>query len=133
MPAEDGFYCQCVGCEVISNSTPGCVIREKPDGIYEFNGVTPHGGVKAVLIFTNDEGEIVPKPDASTLKFVSSMPKVMCFPCSLALPTRKVFRSNNVQRSKGESKMNNTTDAPQIVDINIIGATTEFSPPFNAV
>lgn len=64
MPAEEGFYCQCVGCEVVSNSTPGCVIREKPDGIYEFNGATPNGGVKAVLIFTNDEGEIVSKPDA---------------------------------------------------------------------
>lgn len=64
MPAEEGFYCQCVGCEVVSNATPGCVIREKPDGIYEYNGTTPNGGVKAVLIFTNDEGEIVPKSDA---------------------------------------------------------------------
>ncbi len=63
-PADAGFYCQCVGCPVISNSTAGCVIREKENGVYEFHGATPHGGVKAVLVFTNDEGEIVAKPNA---------------------------------------------------------------------
>jgi hypothetical protein len=40
------------------------VLTEKETGIYEFIGPTPHGGVKAILVFTNDEGEIVPKPDA---------------------------------------------------------------------
>lgn len=63
-PAEAGFYCQCVGCPVVSNLQPGCVLTEKETGIYEFVGPTPNGGVKAVLVFTNDEGEIVPKPDA---------------------------------------------------------------------
>ena len=63
-PNEEGFYCQCIGCPVISNITPGCALREVSVGVYEYTGETPNGGVKAVLTFTNDEGEIVPKPDA---------------------------------------------------------------------
>jgi hypothetical protein len=63
-PAEEGFYCQCVGCPIVSNSNASCVIKERKDGLYEFAGKTPNGGVKAVLLFTNDEGEVVAKPDA---------------------------------------------------------------------
>jgi len=63
-PAEDGFYCQCAGCPIVSNSTPGCVIEELPNGDYEFEGETPSGGVKALFIFTNNEGERVAKEDA---------------------------------------------------------------------
>lgn len=63
-PAEAGFYCQCAGCPVVSNDTSACVLTETSDGTYHFDGLTPHGGVKAVIIFTNDEGQSVPKPQA---------------------------------------------------------------------
>jgi hypothetical protein len=62
--AEEGFYCQCVGCPIVSNSTPGCVLEELSDGDYQFVGPTPNGGVKAIFHFTNNEGEQVPKSDA---------------------------------------------------------------------
>ncbi len=62
--AEDSFYCQCAGCPVVSNSTPGCVLEELPDGTYEFKGHTPGGGVKALFFFTDNSGAKVPKEDA---------------------------------------------------------------------
>jgi hypothetical protein len=64
-PAEKGFYCQCVGCSIISNDTAGCVLTERSDGIYFFKGKTPHGGTVAELHFTNDEGKKVSKPAAT--------------------------------------------------------------------
>ncbi len=62
--AEDCFYCQCTGCPVVSNSTPGCVLEEISLGTYQFSGDTPNGGTKAMFLFTDNEGHIVSKEDA---------------------------------------------------------------------
>ncbi|HED30765.1 MAG TPA: hypothetical protein ENN50_03550 [Prosthecochloris aestuarii] len=61
--SEDGFYSQCAGCP-IKASTPGCALEELDDGTYQFVGPTPHGGVKALFIFKDNDGSQVPKNEA---------------------------------------------------------------------
>ncbi len=61
--SEDGFYSQCSGCP-IKASSEGCVLEELEDGTYEFRGATPHGGVRALFIFKDNEGNQIPKEDA---------------------------------------------------------------------
>ena len=61
--SEDGFYSQCASCP-IDAETAGCALTELEDGTYEFVGVTPHGGVRAVFIFKNDAGDQIPKQEA---------------------------------------------------------------------
>lgn len=66
-PAEDGFYSQCAGC-LVGTLTAGCSITQLPDGTYEHTGITPEGGVRALFVFTNDEGDLVQKENATHLE-----------------------------------------------------------------
>jgi hypothetical protein len=61
--SEEGFYSQCASCPIDAKN-PGCALDELEDGSYHFTGQTPHGGVKAVFYFKNDEGMQVVKQDA---------------------------------------------------------------------
>jgi len=61
--SEDGFYSQCAGCP-IDTSSDGCALIALDDGTYEFRGETPHGGVRALFIFKDNEGNRIPKQDA---------------------------------------------------------------------
>ncbi|MEI6847370.1 MAG: hypothetical protein WCK32_04925 [Chlorobiaceae bacterium] len=62
-PSEDGFYAQCASCP-IDSSSPGCALDEQEDGNYLFEGETPHGGVKALFFFKDNEGSKVLKKEA---------------------------------------------------------------------
>jgi hypothetical protein len=61
--SEEGFYSQCASCP-IDSSNPGCALSELEDGNYEFEGTTPHGGVRALFYFRDNEGNQVAKRDA---------------------------------------------------------------------
>lgn len=61
--SEEGFYSQCASCPIDAASS-GCALDELEDGNYQFIGETPHGGVKALFFFKNNEGDQVPKRDA---------------------------------------------------------------------
>ncbi len=62
--SEEGFYSQCASCPIDAKN-PGCALADLGDGTYGFVGQTPHGGVKAVFYFRNDEGGQVSKHDAA--------------------------------------------------------------------
>ena len=61
--SAEGFYSQCASCP-INSSSPGCALDELEDGNYQFEGTTPHGGVKALFYFKDNEGNQVRKRDA---------------------------------------------------------------------
>ncbi|HWQ26143.1 MAG TPA: hypothetical protein VN367_05085 [Chlorobaculum sp.] len=61
--SEEGFYSQCASCPIDAKN-PGCALDVLDDGTYYFTGQTPHGGVKAVFYFKNDEGVLVVKQEA---------------------------------------------------------------------
>jgi hypothetical protein len=61
--SEEGFYSQCASCP-IECKNPGCALQEHADGTYHFDGLTPHGGVRAIFYFKNDAGDQVLKQDA---------------------------------------------------------------------
>jgi hypothetical protein len=61
--SEEGFYSQCASCPIDSNAS-GCALNVLDDGNYQFEGKTPHGGVKALFYFKNNAGNIVSKRDA---------------------------------------------------------------------
>jgi len=61
--SEEGFYSQCASCPIDSSSS-GCALDELEDGNYMFEGETPHGGVKALFFFKNNEGDKVEKREA---------------------------------------------------------------------
>ena len=61
--SEEGFYSQCASCPIDAKN-PGCALDALDDGTYYFTGQTPHGGVKAVFYFKNDEGLLVVKQEA---------------------------------------------------------------------
>lgn len=61
--SEEGFYSQCASCPIDAKN-PGCALVQLGDGNYEFNGETPHGGVRAVFYFRTDGGDQVLKQDA---------------------------------------------------------------------
>ncbi len=63
-PSEEGFYCQCIGCEAIAEGGQ-CVLVEESDGVYRYDGITPHGGDYAYLYFTDPAGNLTPKERAS--------------------------------------------------------------------
>lgn len=63
-PSGEGFYCQCIGCEVIADGA-SCQLIEESEGIYRYDGDTPHGGDMAYLYFTDSEGNLVSKVRAS--------------------------------------------------------------------
>jgi len=63
-PAGEGFYCQCIGCEVIADGGR-CQLVEESKGVYKYTGSTPHGGEMAYLYFTDSEGNLVAKEKAS--------------------------------------------------------------------
>ncbi len=64
LPAGEGFYCQCIGCKAIS-AIGGCILIPESDGVYRYDGETPHGGILAYLYFTNSLGNLTSKEDAS--------------------------------------------------------------------
>lgn len=59
-PSEDGFYSQCASCP-IDSSLGGCALEECSDGFYQFEGETPHGGIKALFYFSDNDGNRVAK------------------------------------------------------------------------
>jgi len=61
--SEQGFYSQCASCP-IDSSSPGCALDELEDGNYQFDGLTPNGGVRALFYFKDNEGNRVMKRDA---------------------------------------------------------------------
>ncbi len=61
--SAEGFYSQCASCPIDSSSA-GCALDELEDGNYMFEGITPHGGVKALFYFKDNEGNQVRKRDA---------------------------------------------------------------------
>ncbi|MEI7695535.1 MAG: hypothetical protein WCI64_07820 [Chlorobium sp.] len=61
--SEPGFYSQCASCP-IDSSLPGCALEPLEDGRYQFEGVTPNGGVRAVFHFRDNEGNQVLKREA---------------------------------------------------------------------
>jgi len=61
--SEAGFYSQCASCPIDSSSS-GCALDELEDGTYQFEGITPHGGVRALFYFRDNEGNRVKKRDA---------------------------------------------------------------------
>ncbi len=61
--SEPGFYSQCASCPIDSSSS-GCALEELEDGKYQFLGLTPNGGVKAIFHFRDNEGNQVMKRDA---------------------------------------------------------------------
>ncbi|TLU82384.1 MAG: hypothetical protein FDX21_07720 [Chlorobium sp.] len=61
--SEEGFYSQCAGCPIDASSS-GCALDEIEHGNYQFEGVTPHGGVRALFHFRDNEGNQVMKRDA---------------------------------------------------------------------
>jgi hypothetical protein len=61
--SAEGFYSQCASCP-IDSSSPGCALDELEDGNYQFEGTTPHGGVRALFYFKDNEGNQVRKRDA---------------------------------------------------------------------
>jgi hypothetical protein len=61
--SEAGFYSQCASCPIDSSSS-GCALDELEDGTYQFEGITPHGGVRALFHFRDNEGNRVKKRDA---------------------------------------------------------------------
>lgn len=61
--SEEGFYSQCASCPIEPNKA-GCALDALEDGTYQFVGPTPHGGVRAVFYFKNDEGEQVAKQES---------------------------------------------------------------------
>ncbi|MEI6638979.1 MAG: hypothetical protein WCL46_04625 [Chlorobium sp.] len=61
--SEAGFYSQCASCPIDSSSS-GCALNELEDGTYQFQGATPHGGVRAVFHFRDNEGNQVIKREA---------------------------------------------------------------------
>ncbi len=61
--SEEGFYSQCASCPIDASSS-GCALDELEDGYYQFEGATPHGGVKALFFFKDNEGNRVKKRDA---------------------------------------------------------------------
>lgn len=63
-PSEDGFYCQCIGCEAIA-AGGNCVLFEESEGVYRYEGNTPHGGDYAYLYFTDAAGNLIHKDKAS--------------------------------------------------------------------
>jgi len=66
--SEEGFYSQCASCP-IDPASSGCALDELDDGNYLFEGHTPHGGVKALFLFKNNEGDKVRKRDAVHVEF----------------------------------------------------------------
>jgi len=63
-PAEEGFYCQCIGCKAISEKG-GCMLTRESKGVYVYRGETPHNGTIAYLYFTDQKGNLVDKEEAS--------------------------------------------------------------------
>jgi len=61
--SSEGFYSQCASCP-IDSSASGCALDELADGNYQFEGATPHGGVRALFHFRDNEGNQVKKRDA---------------------------------------------------------------------
>ena len=61
--SEEGFYSQCASCPIDSSSS-GCALDKLDDGTYQFEGVTPHGGVKALFYFRDNEGNRVAKRES---------------------------------------------------------------------
>jgi len=61
--SEPGFYSQCASCP-IETSSSGCALDALADGTYQFDGPTPHGGVKAVFHFRDNAGTQTSKRDA---------------------------------------------------------------------
>ena len=61
--SEEGFYSQCASCPIASSAS-GCALDELEDGTYQFQGVTPHGGVRAIFHFRDNEGNRVMKKEA---------------------------------------------------------------------
>lgn len=59
-----GFYCQCIGCEIIANGG-ACILVEESSGVYRHDGNTPHGGSYAYLYFTDNAGNLIDKEKAS--------------------------------------------------------------------
>lgn len=61
---DEGFYCQCIGCESIADGGR-CIIVQEEEGVYRYDGDTPHGGSVAYLYFTDSAGNILPKEKAT--------------------------------------------------------------------
>lgn len=61
--SEDGFYSQCASCPIRAG-VEGCALTLMDDGNYLCEGTTPHGGMRAVFHFRDNEGNQVPKEDA---------------------------------------------------------------------
>ncbi len=63
-PSGEGFYCQCIGCKAIS-SLDGCILVPESQGVYRYDGGTPHGGFVAYLYFTDSRGNLTSKENAN--------------------------------------------------------------------
>ncbi len=63
-PSEEGFYCQCIGCEAIAAGGT-CILAQESEGVYLYEGSTPHGGEYAYLYFTDPAGNLTPREKAS--------------------------------------------------------------------
>ena len=63
-PAAEGFYCQCIGCTAIAEGG-ACILVQEKEGVYRYNGSTPHGGEYAYLYFTDSAGNLTPREKAS--------------------------------------------------------------------
>jgi len=61
---DKGFYCQCIGCDAIAEGGQ-CVLVQESEGVYRYDGATPHGGSFAYLYFTDAAGNILPKDKAT--------------------------------------------------------------------
>ncbi len=49
---DDTYFSNCVGCNITQEDNKGCPLKKLEEGVYEFNGETPAGGVKARFYFT---------------------------------------------------------------------------------
>ena len=63
-PAAEGFYCQCIGCTAIAEGGT-CILVQEKEGVYRYNGSTPHGGEYSSLYFTDSAGNLTPREKAS--------------------------------------------------------------------
>ncbi len=61
---DEGFYCQCIGCESIADGGR-CILIQEEEGVYRYDGDTPHGGILTYLYFTDSAGNILPKEKAT--------------------------------------------------------------------
>lgn len=49
---DDTMYSKCVRCQITQEHNLGCPLKHVSEGVYQFDGETPAGGVKAMLYFT---------------------------------------------------------------------------------